>query len=56
MYVVIIDVPYFLEMLFSNKWAANLGGCFQMNLSYATIPTWEGTYITLHPEKPKGFM
>jgi hypothetical protein len=38
-------------MLISQKWAANLGGSIQMDLSYATIPTRENTYVTLHKEK-----
>jgi hypothetical protein len=35
-------------MLLSIKWVATLGGSIQMDLSYATIPTMEGTFITLH--------
>jgi hypothetical protein len=42
--VVVIDVPDAWGMLLSRKWAANLGGSIQMDLSYATIPTCEGTF------------
>jgi hypothetical protein len=37
--VVFIDVSDAWGMLFSRKWAANLGGSIHMDLSYATIPT-----------------
>jgi hypothetical protein len=32
------------------RWAANFGGTLQMDLSYATIPTCEGMFVTLHRE------
>jgi len=35
--IVVIDVPDAWGMLFSRKWAVDLGGSIQMNLSYATI-------------------
>jgi hypothetical protein len=34
-------------MLFSRKWVAKLGASIQMDLSYATIPTSDGTFVTL---------
>jgi hypothetical protein len=38
-------------MLLSHKWVLNargtiLGGSIQMDLSYATIPTYENTFVT----------
>jgi ribonuclease HI len=36
--VLVIDVPDAWGMLLSRKWAATIGGCIQMDLSYATIP------------------
>jgi hypothetical protein len=38
-------------MILSHKWVANLGGSIQMDLSYATIPTCENTFVTFHHEK-----
>ena len=37
-------------MLLSRKTGADLGGNIQMDLTYATIPTPEGTYIRLNRE------
>jgi hypothetical protein len=51
--VVVIDVPDAWGMFISQKWALNLGGSIQMDLSYATIPTRENTYVTLHKEQMK---
>ena len=48
--VIVIDVPNAWGMLFSENWATCFGGNIQMDLSYATIPTCEGTYVTLHRE------
>jgi len=45
--VVVIDVPDSWGMLFSRKWVAKLGASIQMDLSYATIPTSDGTFVTL---------
>jgi hypothetical protein len=46
--VVVIDVPDAWGMLLSRKWAATLGGSIQMDLSYATIPANDGTFVTLY--------
>ena len=43
--IVVIDVPDAWGMLLSRKTRADLGGNIQMDLTYATIPTPEGTYI-----------
>jgi hypothetical protein len=48
--VVVIDVPDAWGMLLSRKWAATLGGSLQMDLSYATIPTPDGDFVTLYRE------
>jgi hypothetical protein len=36
--VFLIDVPDAWGMLMSRKWGATMGGCINMDLSYATIP------------------
>ena len=48
--IVVIDVPDAWGMLLSRKTGADLGGNIQMDLTYATIPTPEGTYIRLNRE------
>lgn len=48
--VVVIDVPNAWGMLLSRKSATSLGGIIQMDPSYATIPSCEGTLVTLHRE------
>jgi hypothetical protein len=35
-------------MLFSKMWDASFGGGIKMDLSYETIPIYEGTFITLY--------
>ena len=45
-----IDVPDAWGMLLSRKTGADLGGNIQMDLTYATIPTPEGTCIRLNRE------
>jgi hypothetical protein len=42
--VVVIDVPDACGMLLSRKWATTSGCIIQMNLSYANIPTHDGTF------------
>jgi hypothetical protein len=46
--VIVIDVPDAWGMLLSRKWDATLGGSLQMDLSYATIPIGDGSYVTLY--------
>jgi hypothetical protein len=46
--VVIIDVPDAWGMLLSRKWTTTLEGSIQMDLSYATILTYDGTFVTLY--------
>lgn len=53
--VLVIDVLDAWGMLLSQKWASNLGGSIQMDLPYATIPTYENTYVTLHQEQMKTY-
>jgi hypothetical protein len=48
--VTVIDVPNAWGMLLSENWATCLGGNIRMDLSYETIPTCEGTYVTFHRE------
>jgi hypothetical protein len=43
--------PKFLGDAFVKKICCSLGGSLQMDLSYATIPTCDGTFVTLNREK-----
>jgi hypothetical protein len=36
--VLVIDVPSAWGMLLSRKWGAHMGGCLNMDFSFATIP------------------
>ena len=51
--IVVIDVPDAWGMLLSRKWAVDLGSNLQMDLTYATIPTPEGTMVRLNRELEK---
>jgi len=53
--VVVIDVPNAWGMLLSRGWGAMLGGTLQMDLSYATIPLAENTFVTLHGEPERNY-
>jgi hypothetical protein len=55
MYIVFIDVPDAWVMLLSWKWDESLGGSLQMDLSYATIPTCENTFVRLNREQEKRY-
>ena len=48
--IVVIDVPDAWGMLISRKTAADLGGNLQMDLTYATIPTPNGSMFRLNRE------
>jgi hypothetical protein len=48
--IVVIDVPDAWGMLLSRKTAADLGGNLQMDLTYATIPTPNGSMFRLNRE------
>ena len=53
--ILIIDVPDAWGMLLSRKWVATMGGNIQMDLSYATIPSFENSFVKLHREKERKF-
>ena len=53
--ILVIDVPDAWGMLLSRKWGATLGESIQMDLSYATIPFSENTFVKLHREKERKF-
>jgi hypothetical protein len=53
--VVVIDIPDSWGMLLSRKFSTDLGGSLQMDISYATIPTQEGTFVTLYREQFKRY-
>jgi len=46
--VVFIDVLDAWGMILSWKWATSFGGSIQMDLSYATIPTCDNTFVRLN--------
>jgi hypothetical protein len=48
--IVVIDAPDAWGMLLSRKTAADLGGNLQMDLTYATIPTPNGSMFRLNRE------
>ena len=51
--IVVIDVPNAWGTLLCHKWVVDLGCNFQMDFSYATIPTVEGTFVVPHKELMK---
>ena len=53
--VLVTDVLDTWGMLLSRKWAATLGGCIQMDWSYATILALENSLVRLHSERVKMF-
>ncbi len=53
--VVVIDVPDAWRMLLSRGWAVKFEGNLQMDLSYATIPTKDNTFVILHNEQEKKY-
>jgi hypothetical protein len=53
--MLIIDVPDVWGMLLSRKWDATLGVHIQTDLSYATIPSYENSFVKLHREKERKF-
>jgi hypothetical protein len=53
--IVVIDVPDAWGMLLSRKWATDLGGNIQLDLSYATIPNSQGFPVILHRESMRKY-
>ena len=51
--VLVIDVPDAWGMLLSRKWAATMGGTLQMDLTYATFPSSENSFVKLYREKER---
>ena len=51
--IVVIDVLDSWGMLLSKKWALDLGGSLQMDLSYATIPMPDNNFFRLDRELEK---
>ena len=48
--IVVVDVPDAWGMLISTKIAVDLGVNIQMDLTYATIPSLDGTMVRLNRE------
>ena len=53
--ILVIDVPDAWGMLLSRKWGATLGGNIQMDLSYATIPVSDNSFVKLHRENERKY-
>ena len=51
--ILVIDVPDAWGMLLSRKWGATLGGNIQMDLSYATIPVSDNSFVKLHKKRKR---
>jgi hypothetical protein len=51
--VLVVDVPNAWGMLLSRKWVATMGGTLQMDLTYATIPSSENSFVKLYREKER---
>ena len=48
--IVVVDIPSKFGMLLSRSWSKKLGGTLQMDMSYATIPTFGGEFRRLYRE------
>ena len=48
--IVVVDVPPKFGMLLSRAWIKRLGGTFQNDLSYATVPVFGGEQRRLYRE------
>jgi ribonuclease HI len=48
--IMVVDVPPKFGMLLSRSWIKRLGGTLQMDLTYATIPMFEGEHRRLYRE------
>lgn len=48
--IVVIDVPDVSAMFLSRNWVVSIGGNIQIDISFATIPTSKGTFVTLYRE------
>jgi len=46
--VVVVDVPAKYGMFLSMSWGANLGGSLQLDMTYATIPIFDGQFTRLY--------
>ena len=51
MVIHVIDVPDKWGMFLSRKWDADLGGCIQMEWTYATVHLSKDTIVEFHSEK-----
>ena len=48
--VVVADILPKYDMLFSRSWGAKLGGSLQLDMTYATIPIFDGQFTRLYRE------
>jgi hypothetical protein len=53
--LIIIDALDAWGMILYHKWDTYIGGYIQMDLSYATSPNCENTYVTLHHEQMRKY-
>jgi hypothetical protein len=48
--VVVVDIPAKYGMLLSRSWGTKLGGSLQLDMTYATIPIFDGQFTHLYRE------
>jgi hypothetical protein len=48
--VVITNIPLKYGFLLSRSWGAKIGGCLQLDMTYATIPVFGGQFTRLYRE------
>jgi hypothetical protein len=48
--VVVVDIPAKYGMLLSRSWGTKLGGSLQLDMTYATIPIFDGQFTRLYRE------
>jgi hypothetical protein len=53
--VVVVDIPPKYGMLLSRSWGAKLGGSLQLDMTYATIPIFDGQFTRLYRETRLAF-
>ena len=48
--IIVANIPFRFGMLLSKSWSKKFGGTLQMEISYATIPMFEGEFKRLYRE------
>jgi len=47
---IVADIPPKFDMILSRTWVKKIGGSLKMDLTYATIPIFEGEYKRIYRE------